>query len=85
MPDGHDGPIPTSVVVPSLVRCGVSPDADLVYRTLMSFGPRTSGGAARELGMPQRRVVQAFEELVARISTSSAPGSGSPNSCRSSS
>jgi DNA-binding NarL/FixJ family response regulator len=55
----------TSVAVPSLVRWGVSPDADLVYRTLVSFGPRTSGSAARELGMPQRRVVQALEELAA--------------------
>jgi DNA-binding CsgD family transcriptional regulator len=51
------------VVVPSLVRWGVSADSDLVYRTLASFGPRTIPGAARELGMSVRRVGDAVEEL----------------------
>jgi DNA-binding CsgD family transcriptional regulator len=54
-----------SSAVPSLVRWGVSPDADLVYRTLVAFGPRTTARAALELGMPAARVMQALDELVA--------------------
>lgn len=64
MSHGGDSAVPSGVVVPSLVRWGVGADADLVYRTLASFGPRTIPGAARELGMPPRRVTEAIEELV---------------------
>jgi DNA-binding CsgD family transcriptional regulator len=52
------------VVIPSLVRWGLTPDADLVYRTLASFGPRSLAAIARELGMAQRRVMVALDELV---------------------
>jgi DNA-binding CsgD family transcriptional regulator len=61
---GADAAIPTSAVIPSLVRWGVSPDADLVYRTLATFGPHTLATTARELGMSQRRVMVALDELV---------------------
>jgi DNA-binding CsgD family transcriptional regulator len=46
-----------------LVRWGVTPDADLVYRALVTVGPQASSDAAQELGMPRRRVNQAIEEL----------------------
>jgi DNA-binding CsgD family transcriptional regulator len=62
------------------MRWGLSADADLLYRTLVAFGPRTSSRAARELGLAARRVRTAFDELAAvsaarparRISTSGA-------------
>ncbi|MDQ7908344.1 helix-turn-helix transcriptional regulator [Phytohabitans sp. ZYX-F-186] len=50
--------------VPSLVRWGVSADADLVYRCLASFGPRGAGEVAADLGLAPRRVRVALEELV---------------------
>jgi DNA-binding CsgD family transcriptional regulator len=55
--------VPVSAVIPSLVRWGVSPDADLVYRALATFGPQTRSQAARELGMSPRRIADALEEL----------------------
>jgi len=60
---GSDAAVPVSAVVPSLVRWGVSPDADLVYRALVTFGPQTRSQAARELGMSARRISDALEEL----------------------
>ncbi|HEU5476142.1 MAG TPA: LuxR C-terminal-related transcriptional regulator [Actinophytocola sp.] len=51
--------------VPSLQRWGQSPDADLVYRTLITLGPRTVGALARDLGLSHHRVTSALEELVA--------------------
>jgi hypothetical protein len=36
--------------VPSLVRWGLSCDADLVFRTLTTFGPRSVSTLAAELG-----------------------------------
>ncbi len=60
----HSEALPTSTIIPSVVRWGLSPDADLVYRTLVSFGPSTLPHAARELGMSQRRVAVALDELV---------------------
>jgi DNA-binding CsgD family transcriptional regulator len=51
--------------VPSLVRWGVSADADLVYRCLVSFGPQRSGAVAAGLGLAVRRVRAALDELVA--------------------
>jgi hypothetical protein len=50
--------------IPSLVRWGLSPDADLLYRVLVTSGPRSVGWLARDLGMPPRRVEAATEELV---------------------
>jgi len=49
--------------VPSLVRWGVSADADLVYRCLSSFGPRRVDAIAADLGLAARRVRAALDEL----------------------
>jgi DNA-binding CsgD family transcriptional regulator/DNA-binding transcriptional ArsR family regulator len=49
--------------VASLVRLGQSPDADLLYRTLVSFGPRTAADLATDLGMALSRVGLALDEL----------------------
>lgn len=51
--------------IPTLTRWGLSPSADLVYRTLIAFGPRTSERAGSELGLPPRRVREALDELAA--------------------
>jgi len=53
-------------VIPSLVSYGLSPDADLVYRTLVTFGARTATELGRELGLPRQRVLDALDELHAR-------------------
>ena len=55
----------TGAPVPSLVRWGLSPDADLLYRALVTFGPRSGRWLARDLGLPLRRVDAAAEELQA--------------------
>jgi DNA-binding CsgD family transcriptional regulator len=49
--------------IPALTRWGLSPTADLVYRTLVTFGPQTSEQAGQDLGLPPRVVRQALEEL----------------------
>jgi DNA-binding CsgD family transcriptional regulator len=49
--------------VPSLVRWGLTSDADLVYRTLVTLGPRTERSLAVELGLSARRTAQALAEL----------------------
>ncbi len=49
--------------VPSLVRWGLTSDADLVYRTLVTFGPHTERSLAVELGLSARRTAQALAEL----------------------
>lgn len=49
--------------VPSLVRWGLTPDADLMFRTIVTMGPRSAGALAAELGLPVRRVEQALAEL----------------------
>ncbi|MGN9909893.1 LuxR C-terminal-related transcriptional regulator [Phytohabitans sp. LJ34] len=51
--------------VPALVRWGVSADADLVYRCLLTLGPQTAGEVAVELGLGMRRVRAALDELLA--------------------
>jgi DNA-binding CsgD family transcriptional regulator len=51
--------------VPSLVCYGRSPDADLVYRHLVMFGPGTSAALAHDLGMSGTRVAGALDELAA--------------------
>ncbi|GAA4440523.1 helix-turn-helix transcriptional regulator [Phytohabitans houttuyneae] len=43
----------------------MTPDADLGYRALSMLGPCTVARLARELGLPQRRVSRALDELVA--------------------
>lgn len=59
--------------VPSLVSCGLSPDADLVYRTLVTFGAGRAAELARGLGLPRRRVLDALDELAACDAASLAP------------
>jgi DNA-binding CsgD family transcriptional regulator len=49
--------------VPSLVPRGGTPDADLVYRTLVTFGPATADDLGTELGLPTRRIAAALDEL----------------------
>ena len=44
-------------------RWGLTPDADLVYRTLVTFGPATAGGLASALGLSRRRVDDALDAL----------------------
>jgi DNA-binding CsgD family transcriptional regulator len=56
--------IPVGAAVPSLVRWGLSVDADLVFRTLVTMGPRTRRLLAVELGLPIQRIEPALAELV---------------------
>ncbi|HYN92453.1 MAG TPA: helix-turn-helix transcriptional regulator [Pilimelia sp.] len=49
--------------MPSLVRWGLSSDADLVFRTLVTMGPRSAGGLGVDLGLAARRVRDALAEL----------------------
>jgi len=49
--------------IPSLVRWGCSPDADLVYRELVHGGTRPASVLARQLGMAAGRVRNALQEL----------------------
>jgi DNA-binding CsgD family transcriptional regulator len=51
------------VTVPALTRLGVSPDADLVFRTLVRDGPALPVELIRALGLPARRVRCALDEL----------------------
>ncbi|MFY1669717.1 helix-turn-helix transcriptional regulator [Plantactinospora sp. WMMB334] len=67
--------------VPLLVRWGVSADADLVYRCLVSFGSRDAGTVATSLGLAGRRVRAAIDELadadlIGPAAASPAPGAG---------
>jgi len=57
-------PIPVGAAVPTLVRWGLSSDADLVFRTLVTFGPRTQRVLAAELGLAGRRTADALAELL---------------------
>jgi DNA-binding CsgD family transcriptional regulator len=70
--------MPVGAVVPSLVRWGVSPDADLVYRALLTIGPQPAGQLSRDLGIAPRRVSAALEELRAHdaVTPSHPTGSG---------
>jgi DNA-binding CsgD family transcriptional regulator len=49
--------------LPSLVRWGLSPDADLVYRTLVSLDTARENQLAHELGMAHERIREAMREL----------------------
>ncbi|WP_433272022.1 LuxR C-terminal-related transcriptional regulator [Actinosynnema sp. CS-041913] len=57
--------LPSGAAIPVLVRWGLTPDADLVYRTLATFGAHPLPALATDLGMPPRRVRAALEELTA--------------------
>ncbi|GIG86397.1 helix-turn-helix domain-containing protein [Plantactinospora endophytica] len=60
--------------VPSLVRLGRSPDADLVYRTLLVLGPVAAGDLGRGLGLSRQRVTDALAELAAVDAVCAGPG-----------
>jgi DNA-binding CsgD family transcriptional regulator len=49
--------------IPSLAHWGRSADADLIYRTLITFGPATVSELHRDVGMPLRRIVAGVDEL----------------------
>jgi DNA-binding CsgD family transcriptional regulator len=49
--------------IPSLTRWGLSSDADLVFRTLTTFGARPARELAGDLGLPRQRVENALSEL----------------------
>jgi DNA-binding CsgD family transcriptional regulator/biotin operon repressor len=55
--------LPAGAAVPSLVRWGLSVDADLVFRTLTTFGPRSQHVLASELGLSRQRTADAVAEL----------------------
>lgn len=61
--------------VPDLARWGMSSDADLIYRTLTTMGPRDTHALAIELGLAGRRVQAALAELRAAdaVTASGAP------------
>jgi DNA-binding CsgD family transcriptional regulator len=58
---------------PSLVRFGLSPDADLVYRTLVTFGPRSTMDLAGDLGTAPHRVSSALDELASAGAATTRP------------
>jgi DNA-binding CsgD family transcriptional regulator len=60
--------------VPSLVTRGHTPDADLVYRALVTFGPATAADLGGELGVPARRVTAALDELLSAAAVTHRPG-----------
>jgi DNA-binding CsgD family transcriptional regulator len=49
--------------IPSLARWGLSSDADLVFRTLTTFGARPARELTAELGLTRQRVENALSEL----------------------
>jgi DNA-binding CsgD family transcriptional regulator len=55
--------LPLGAAVPSLARWGLSSDADLVFRTLTTFGARPARTLATELGLARQRVESALAEL----------------------
>jgi DNA-binding CsgD family transcriptional regulator len=55
--------VPIGAAVPSLVRWGLSSDADLVFRTLTTMGARDARTLAAELDLPGRRTDEALAEL----------------------
>jgi DNA-binding CsgD family transcriptional regulator/biotin operon repressor len=55
--------VPLGAAVPSLVRWGLSVDADLVFRTLTTFGPRSQHTLTTELGLSRQRITDAVGEL----------------------
>ncbi|GAA4709600.1 helix-turn-helix transcriptional regulator [Phytohabitans rumicis] len=63
----------TGAPVTTLVPYGLSPDADLVYRTLVTFGAATGPDLERGLGMPYRRIRAGLDELAATGAVTSRP------------
>ncbi|MFC7533917.1 LuxR C-terminal-related transcriptional regulator [Actinoplanes sp. GCM10030250] len=56
-------PLLVGAAVPSLARWGVTQDADLVYRTVVTLGVRSAPALATQLGLSARRVHAALAEL----------------------
>jgi DNA-binding CsgD family transcriptional regulator len=54
---------PQGVVIPPAGQWGLSPVADLAYRTLLLLGPAGDPGLARELGLDPGRIAVAMDEL----------------------
>ncbi|GLH99781.1 helix-turn-helix transcriptional regulator [Phytohabitans aurantiacus] len=52
-------------VVPMLGRWGLSPHADLIYRSLTLLGPASRQQLVRQLGVAPSRIGQALDELAA--------------------
>jgi DNA-binding CsgD family transcriptional regulator len=63
MSTGYASPVPVGAAVPSLARWGLSVDADLVFRTLATVGPRSPRELGVELGLTAQRVDAALAEL----------------------
>lgn len=59
-----EGAVGIGAAVPSLARWGCSADADLVYRALVTFGPRTGRALGQDLDFRAGRVDRAIQELV---------------------
>jgi DNA-binding CsgD family transcriptional regulator len=55
--------VPRGAAIPSLARWGLTSDADLVFRTIATFGARSARTLGRELGLPRHRVASALAEL----------------------
>jgi DNA-binding CsgD family transcriptional regulator len=56
--------VPVGPAVPSLVRWGLSADADLVFRTLVTFGVLSARDLAADLGLAPQRTADALAELL---------------------
>lgn len=61
--DTRTGTLLFGAAVPSLTRWGLTHDADLVYRTVATFGCRSAPQLVTELGLAARRVHAALAEL----------------------
>lgn len=71
--------VPLGAAVPSLVRWGLSSDADLIFRALATFGPQSARALATDLGLPPARIDRSLAELHAVDAVTpaqDAPGSG---------
>ena len=55
--------VPFGAPIPTLTRWGLSSDADLVFRTLATFGPRPAARLAAELGLSRPRTDAGLAEL----------------------
>jgi predicted transcriptional regulator len=68
--------LPVSAPIPSLARWGLTSDADLVFRTLATFGARQARTLATELGLARQRVESALAELHECGAAAAAAGGG---------
>jgi hypothetical protein len=73
VPRSATRPAPTP---PLLTRWGVTPEADVVYRALLAYGPQSPATLGRALGMPTSRVRQSLDELADAGAASRSGGPG---------